>query len=186
MRVIALLALAVGLSAHAQDVYTVDPSHSSIVFKVDHQGYSHVYGHFTDAEGKMTIDEKSPEKSSFEVSLKVDSVMTSSKKRDDHLKSPDFFNAKQFPTITLKSKSIEKNGDKYDVTADLTLHGVTKQVNFTFTRLKTAKDQMGAMRTGGETSFKIKRTDYGMNFMTKPGDSGDEVELMVSIEGTMK
>jgi polyisoprenoid-binding protein YceI len=186
MKVIAILALMLGFSASAQDVYTIDPAHTSIVFKVNHMDFSNVYGMFTEADGKITVDEKAPEKSSFEVTIKADSVFTHQKKRDDHLRSPDFFNVKQFPTITLKSKSVKKSGDKYDVTADLTLHGVTKLVNFTFTRMKTGKDPMGATRTGGEGHLKIKRTDFGMNFMSKPGEVGDEIELMFGVEGVKK
>jgi polyisoprenoid-binding protein YceI len=186
MKVIAILALVIGFSANAQDVYTIDPAHTTIAFKINHMGFSSVYGTFGEVEGKISVDEKAPEKSSFDVIIKADSVSTHQKKRDDHLRSPDFFNVKQFPTIVLKSKSVKKSGDKYDVTADLTLHGVTKPVNFTFTRMKTGKDQMGAMRTGGEGHLKIKRTDFGMNFMSKPGEVGDEVELMFGVEGAKK
>ncbi len=183
MRVLALLALIAGFqSAQAADVYKIDPAHTSIVFKVNHMGFSNVYGMFNEADGKITIDEKAPEKSSFEVSVKADTVSTFTKKRDDHLKSPDFFNVKQFPLISLKSKSVKKAGDKFEVTGDLTLHGVTKPVAFTFSRMKTGKDPWGNIRTGGETTFKIKRTDFGMNFMSKPGEVGDEIELMISTE----
>lgn len=186
MRVIALLAFAFGVNAYAQDVYTIDPTHTSIVFKVNHMGFSNVYGTFSGAEGKMTIDEKAPEKSSFDITVKADSVSTNNQKRDDHLKSPDFFNAKQFPTITLKSKTVKKSGDKYDVTGDLTLRGVTKPVTFTFNRMKTGKDPWGNQRTGGEAVLKVKRTDFGVNFLSKPGEVGEEVELIVNVEGTKK
>lgn len=186
MRVIALLAFAFGVQAYAQDVYTIDPSHTSIVFKVSHMGFSNVYGTFSGAEGKISVDEKAPEKSSFEISVKADSISTNEKKRDDHLKGPDFFNVKQFPTISLKSKSVKKTGDKYEVTGDLTLHGVTKPVTFTFNRMKTGKDPWGNQRTGGEAVLKIKRTDFGMNFMAKPGEVGDDIELVVNVEGTKK
>jgi polyisoprenoid-binding protein YceI len=177
--------LAFSFSAGAQTTnYKVDPDHTSIVFKVDHMGFSTVYGMIGGADGKIVVDEKSPEKSSFEISAKLDSINTMAVKRDQHLKGPDFFNVKQFPTIVLKSKSVKKNGDKYDVTADLTLHGVTKPVSFVFTPRKTGKDPMGNIRTGGETVLKIKRTDYGMNFMSKPGEVGNDIEVMVSVEGT--
>ncbi|MGE3760414.1 MAG: YceI family protein, partial [Pseudobdellovibrionaceae bacterium] len=95
MKAIALVAFALGVNAYAQDVYTIDPSHTSIVFKVSHMGFSNVQGMFAGAAGKITVDEKAPEKSSFEVSVKADTVNTNDKKRDDHLKGPDFFNVKQ-------------------------------------------------------------------------------------------
>lgn len=187
MKILAAIALVMGLSAHAQDVYQVDPSHASVVFKVSHMDFSNVYGLIGGAEGKITVDEKAPEKSTFEVTVKPDTLTTLDKKRDEHLRGPDFFNVKQFPTITLKSKSIKKNGaDKLDVTADLTLRGITKPITFTFKRMKTGKDPWGNSRMGGETVFKFKRTDFGMNYMSKPGEVGDEVEMMISLEGMKK
>jgi polyisoprenoid-binding protein YceI len=177
--------LAFSFSAGAQtNTYKVDPDHTSIVFKVNHMGFSTVYGMIGGADGKIVVDEKAPEKSTFEISARLDSINTMAKKRDDHLKGPDFFNVKQYPTIVLKSKSVKKTGDKYDVTADLTLHGVTKPVSFVFTPGKTGKDMAGKIRTSGETVLKIKRTDFGMNFMSKPGEVGNDVEVLVSVEGT--
>ena len=117
-------------------------------------------------------------------SAKLDTIGTGDKKRDDHLKGPDFFNVKQFPTITLKSKSVKKAGDKFDVSADLTMHGVTKPVSFTFRPMKTGKDPWNNIRSGGETVLNIKRTDFGMNYMAKPGEVGDDIEIIVNIEGT--
>ena len=136
------------------------------------------------AEGKFVIDEKAPEKSNFDVSLKVDTLNSLEKKRDEHLKGPDFFNVKQFPTIHLKSKSVKKKGGDFEMTADLTLHGVTKPVTFTFKQMKTGKDPWNMFRTGGEAVLNIKRSEYNMTFMNKPGEVGDDVELLVSIEGT--
>jgi polyisoprenoid-binding protein YceI len=125
-----------------------------------------------------------PEKSSLEFTLKMDQITTNEKKRDDHIKSPDFFNVKQFPTASFKSKSIKKSGEKaYEVTGDLTMHGVTKPVSFTFNRLGTGKDPWGNTRTGGDAMLKIKRSDFGMTFMND-GKLGDEVDLMISTEGT--
>lgn len=185
MRVLVLALFAISFGASAQTTsYKVDPDHTALVFKIDHMGFSDVYGMVGGAEGKITFDEKAPEKSTFEVSAKLDTINTMAKKRDDHLKGPDFFNVKQFPTMTIKSKTVKKAGAKFDVVADLTIHGVTKPVSFTFTQLKTGKDPWNNVRTGGTTSFKIKRTDFGMNYMAKPGEVGDEVEVMVSVEGT--
>lgn len=164
--------------------YTLDPSHTSVVFKVNHLGFSPVYGQFAKSEGKMTLDESKPEKSTFEVTVFTDSVNTHEPKRDKHLRSPDFFNSKQNPKITLKSKSVKKTaGDTYDVTADLTLNGVTKPVSFTFKRLRTGQDPFGKIRTGGETSFKIKRSDFKMNYMQGENQLSDEVELLIGLEG---
>jgi polyisoprenoid-binding protein YceI len=168
----------------AVTTYNVDSSHASIVFRVSHLGYSGVYGMLPGAEGTFQFDEAKPENSKLEVSVKADAVSTHDQKRDDHLRGPDFFNVKQFPKITLKSKSVKKAGEKkYRVEADLTMHGETKPVNFVFDLLKVGKDPWGKDRIGGETKFTIKRSDFKMTYMNKPNELGDSVELIVSLEG---
>lgn len=165
--------------------YKLDDGHASIVFKANHLGFSNVYGMFGKSEGKWTWDDAKPESSNFEIKVKVDSINTMNAKRDEHLKNNDFFNAKQFPDLVLKSKSVKKAGkDKYNITADLTMHGVTKPVTFMFNHMKTGKDPWGNERTGGEGVLKVKRTDFGMTYMAKPGEISDEIEVIVSIEGT--
>lgn len=164
--------------------FKVDPSHTSIVFKVDHMGFAPVYGIMGGADGTFTINDAKPEQSAFDLSFKVDTLNTLDKKRDDHLKSADFFNAKQNPAITVKSKSVKKTGaDTYDVTADVTLNGVTKPVTFAVKRHKMGKDPWGNTRIGASANFKVKRTSHNMTFMSKPGEVGDEVDVMVGIEG---
>ena len=79
---------------------------------------------------------------------------------------------------------MKKAGNRFDITADLTLHGVTKPISFTFDQMKTGKDPWNKVRTGGQTVLNIRRTDFGMNYMSKPGEIGDDIEIMVSIEGT--
>ncbi len=164
--------------------FKIDPSHTSIVFKVDHMGFSNVYGMFDGGEGSFTINEAKPDQSAFEITVKADTLNTYEKKRDEHLKGPDFFNVKQYPNIVLKSKSVKKtSANEYLINGDLTLHGVTKPVTFTFKHNKTGLDPWGKMRSGGDTSFTLKRSDYGMTFMSKPGEVGNEVTLMVAVEG---
>jgi polyisoprenoid-binding protein YceI len=167
--------------------FAVDDTHAAIVFKVSHLGFSNVYGMFGQSSGKIVWDAADPSKSSFEVTVKTDSITTLNKKRDDHLKGPDFFNVKQFPSIVLKSRTIKRiEGNKYDVAADLTMRGVTKPVKFVFVQGNNGKDPWGNIRTGGDTSFTVKRSDYGMNYMSKPGEIGDDVEMMISLEGVKK
>jgi polyisoprenoid-binding protein YceI len=183
MRSVLILFALISGSAFAAD-YTVDPAHTSIVFKISHMGFSNVYGMIPGVEGKFSIDDAKPEKSNLNLTIKADSIVTHDAKRDEHLHSPDFFNVKQFPTITFVSKSVKKLDPKhYEIAGDLTLHGVTKPLKFTFTRFNTGKDPFGKDRTGGEASFKIKRSDFGMNFMNDPSKVGDDVEFMVSTEG---
>jgi len=171
-------------SGFAADNYALDASHSGIRFQISHAGLSKTYGRFNDVAGKFTIDTADPAKSSFEVTVKIESIDTGNKQRDDHLRSPDFFNAKQFPALTFKSTKVAKAKDGLEVTGDLTLHGVTKPVTMTLTGGKTAEFPKGTPRTGYTTSFTIKRSDYGMD-KSLPA-VGDEVEIDVSFEGVKK
>ncbi len=183
-RILLSLALFAPIAWAAPVNYKLDDTHASIVFKASHLGFSNVYGMFRKAEGKWTWDAEKPENSNFEIKVKADSLDTMNAKRDEHLKNNDFFNVKQFPDIVLKSKSIKKAGkDKFNITADLTMHGVTKPITFTFNHMKTGKDPWGNDRSGGEGVLKVKRTDFGMTYMAKPGEISDEIEVIVSIEG---
>jgi polyisoprenoid-binding protein YceI len=177
---IPLILSSLGLAAHA-DTFKIDPVHSSIVFSIKHFGVADFYGRFNDLSGKIVLDKADPSKSSVEVSVPVESVDTKNQKRDQHLKSPDFFNGKQFPMIIFKSKSVEASGDNYKVTGDLALHGVTKPLTLEITKGAEAKGMEGEIRAGGEARFTIKRSDFGMDFMQGP--LGDEVNVILSLEG---
>jgi polyisoprenoid-binding protein YceI len=169
-----------GLSARA-DTFKIDPVHSSIIFSIKHLGVTDFYGRFNDLSGKVVLDKADPSKSSVEITVPVESVDTRNEKRDQHLKSPDFFNAKQFPIIAFKSKSVEGSGDTYKVTGDLTLHGVTKPLTLELKTGAEVKGMEGEIRGGGETRFTFKRSDFGMNFLQGP--LGDDVSVIVSLEG---
>lgn len=175
------LIAALTLTSQAADSYKIDPVHSSIGFGIMHLGVTHVYGRFNDVSGTVVFDKEDPSKSAIDLEVKVESVDTHVPKRDQHLKSPDFFNAKQFPIMSFKSKKVEVKGDDYKITGDFTLRGVTKPITIDFKKGAEAKGMEGEMRTGGETHFTIKRSDYGMKFM--PDALGDEVKIFVSLEG---
>lgn len=178
--VASLLALWLTGSLQAQPQLKIDSAHSFVVFKIQHLGVSTAWGRFNSPEGSITWDDQDPAKSKITVTLQTGKVDTGNQKRDDHLRSPDFFSAKQFPTITFKSTSISKSADnQYQVTGDLTLHGVTKPLTVTLTKVGEADTQMGH-RAGFEANFTIKRTEFGMNFMV--GAIGDDVTLFVSLE----
>lgn len=167
------------------DAYTVDTVHSSVMFSIKHQNVAHFYGRFNKATGSFNLDEANPGASSVEVTIDADSVDTANEGRDKHVKSPDFFSVKEFPTITFKSTAVESKGEKkYLVKGDLTFHGVTKQVEVTITDTGRGVGRGNSKVAGIETMFVIKRGDYGMNFMTGP--LSDEVTLFVSLEGSMK
>lgn len=170
-----------GAVTAAASSWKIDPVHSSVLFKVKHLGVASFYGRFNDVSGTIVLDEASPEKGSIEVVVQVDSVDTHEPKRDQHLKSPDFFSAAEFPTITFKSKSVRQSGSDWSVTGDLTIHGVTQSVTTEFARTGTGPGMQKEMRTGGEATFTIQRSDFGMTFML-PDGVGDEVTLIISLE----
>ncbi len=178
--VFALSLLAVPAFA-AGPTHTVDAVHSSVLFKVLHLGASYNWGRFNDFSGTISLDAAKPENSSVEFTIKTASVDTNNSKRDDHLRGPDFFLAKQFPAATFKSKTVKKTGEKtWDISGDLTIRGVTKPASFTFNHVGTGKNQAGKEILGGETSFKFKRSDFGVSYGIP--NIGDEVELVISME----
>jgi polyisoprenoid-binding protein YceI len=181
-----ILILATSLSAAAfpargAESFKIDPVHSSVIFSIKHLGVTDFYAFFKDVSGTVTFDKADPAKSSVDLTVPVESLDSRNAKRDQHLKSPDFFNAKQFPTLSFKSKKVEGTGDLYKVSGDFTLHGVTKPITIEFKKGAEGKGMEGEVRGGGETRFTIKRSDYGMNFMQ--GALGDEVNIIVSVEG---
>ena len=163
--------------------YVVDGVHSSVVFGVTHMGASRFYGRFNTIEGNFDFDPADPAKCRFNVEIDAASVDTANENRDKHLQSPDFLNVKQFPRITFKSKSLEKKGNDWTLKGDLTLHGVTREIEADFDWIGTGEAR-GKKKGGFETVFTIKRTDYDMGFMVGP--LGDEVKLIVSLEGDAK
>jgi polyisoprenoid-binding protein YceI len=172
--------------ALAADQYGVDPMHSSISFKIGHLGLTSVHGRFDEFNGSFVID-PDPAKCSFEMSIKTESVDTNNKQRDTHLRSGDFFNAKQFPEITFKSTSVKPIDGGYEVTGDLTLHGLTKSVTLPLKGGKTIEfpKGRGVYHTGYTADFVIKRTDF--EIAKAVGDMlGDEIAVSIGIEGIKK
>jgi polyisoprenoid-binding protein YceI len=180
--VVSLVVLAASASVRADD-YTVDPVHSGVTFSVEHLKLAPVQGRFNDVSGTFTIDKDSG-KCSFNASIKADTVDTNNSKRDEHLRSADFFNVKQFPTMTFKSTSVKEAKGGYEVTGDLTMHGETKSVKLTLQGGKTAEFPKGTQRTGYATTFTVKRSDFGMDKLSEA--IGDEVTITITIEGTKK
>ena len=180
----AALAAAAPAAARAADTYAVDPVHSSVVFRVKHMGTSHSWGRFNAIAGTFTIDPADPAKSKLAFTVKAASVDTNNKDRDNHLKSPDFFNVVQYPDVTFASKSVAKSTGGYEVSGDLTFHGVTKPLSFTLVPTGTGKDMRGNAIAGVDANFALKQTDFGITKMTGP--IGDDVSVFVSIEGVKK
>ena len=177
-----ILTLSLGGFA-AAETYKIDSAHAAVVFRVSHLNIADAYGRFNDPTGTVVYDQADPSKAQFTFEVKTANVDTGNKKRDDHLRSPDFFDAKQFPTITFKSTSVKAGGEnQLEVTGDLTLHGVTKSI--TFPIKKTGEADTGKMgyRTGWLAEVDLKRSDYGMTYGVQQGAIGDDVHLIISFE----
>jgi polyisoprenoid-binding protein YceI len=173
-------------SLFAADTYKLDLAHSSVAFSVRHMVITNVRGNFKDFEGTVLYDPADVTKSSVEVTIKTASIDTDNSQRDTHLRSPDFFDAEKFPTITFKSKSVEKKGDGYVMKGTLTLRGVSKDVAIPFELLGTVKDPRGNERLGAQGELSINRMDYGVSW-SKSLDTGglvvsEEVKILLDIQ----
>lgn len=187
-----VLSVPVGANAPVQSgtsaagPFKIDSVHSSVVFRVKHLDVSYFYGRFNEISGQFNLDPADPSSGSIEVEIKAGSVDTNSESRDKHLRSPDFFNSKEFPTIRFKSRSIRKAGDdKLEVTGDLELHGVTRPITATIEHTGSGDrgERMG-VRSGLEASFTIQRSEFGISYM--PGALGEEVRVYAGLEGVKK
>jgi polyisoprenoid-binding protein YceI len=181
-----MLAVASFTAATTAADFGVDKSHAYVNFEVDHLGIAPNWGRFNDIDGSFSFDEGSVGSASFEIKIMAASIDTANDRRDKHLRSPDFFNANQFPEITFKSTKVEKKGDKIHVHGDLTMLGTTKQVTFEMKSTGSGQDPWGKFRQGFMGTATIKRSDFGMNYGLAEGTIGDDVKLHVAIEGIRK
>ena len=170
--------------------YKIDPAHTAVAFIVNHVGFSNVIGRFDTVGGDVTFDKDAVEKSVVNVTIDTTSVDTNHAKRDEHLRSPDFFNAKEFPKMTFKSTKIEKTGEKTGkLHGDLTMLGVTKPVELQLEVGGFGPDPYGGVRAGFTATGEIKRSDFGIDFnaVLETGGVvvGDKVTLHLEIEGVL-
>jgi polyisoprenoid-binding protein YceI len=185
---LSVLALAILLATSsamfAADEYAYDGVHSSISFKARHLDLSWIHGRFNEASGKFVLDRENPSKSTFELSIKADSVDTGNKLRDDHLRQPDYFDTKQFPTIDFKSTSVKPIDGGFEVAGNFTMHGTTKPVTITLTGGKEI-EWKGTKRVGFSTELALKRSDFNFD-KTAIGPIGDEALIIIDCEGMRK
>jgi len=161
--------------------FNVDAVHSAAVFSVIWQDMTPFHGQFADFAGTVIYDGKSPSTFSCDITIPVESIDTHNEGRDRHLKSPDFFNAPEFPNINFKSSSLTDNGDgTWTVKGDLTMRGQAKPVEAKVTRLSVKQGQRGT-RCGFAAEFLINRSDWGVSYGAGQGLS-DEVKLNVAIQ----
>jgi polyisoprenoid-binding protein YceI len=167
------------------ETFSIDPVHSTVIFRINHMGVSNVYGRFNGISGEFTVN--SGGAGSVDVTIDAASVDTGNAKRDAHLKSPAFFSVEEFPQITFKSSALKHvDGNQYEAKGTLTLRGVSKDVTIQVEQVG-AKD-LGKMgyRMGFEGTLTIHRSDFGMKYMVDGGALGDEVKLILSVEGQRK
>lgn len=151
-------------SADLSGNYTIDASHTRLGFIARHAMVTKVRGQFPKFEGTATIDTANPAASSVSLSIDVSSVDTGSPDRDGHLRSPDFFDAETWPSITFNSTGVSRDGDEWTVAGDLTIRDVTKPVSIVFEETGTAIDPFGNFRAGFEGSLTVKRKDWGLTW----------------------
>ena len=162
--------------------YTIDPSHTRIGFSARHAMVTKVRGNFEDFEGSAHVDTANPANSSVKVVIKAASVTTHNEQRDGHLKTPDFFDVENYPEITFTSTNVERDGDDWDITGDLTINGVTKSVTIPFEQTGSAKDPFGNLRVGFEGGTTIDRTEWNLSFNAALETGGVLVSEKVKLE----
>jgi polyisoprenoid-binding protein YceI len=169
--------------------YKIDSSHSKAAFTVKHLMVSNVRGEFSKVTGTIVYDEKNPTAIRIDATIDATTVNTSEPKRDEHLRSADFFDVAKYPTMTFKSKSARKTANGLAVTGDLTLHGVTRQIVLNVDNSgPEVKDPWGLLRRGATATVTINRADYGLTWNKAVETGGvvvsDEVKITIDVEGT--
>ena len=180
-----LAALAVSaafaLPAAAADSYTIDASHTYPGFEINHLGFSTMRGTFDSSSGKITLD-PAGKSGSIEITIDATSIDTGHAKRDEHLKSEEFFNVAKFPTLAYKAGKLKFDGDKLTgADGELTLLGVTKPVSLTVTSFHCGPHPMNKKQVcGANATASIKRSEFGMT--TYVPAVGDEVKISIEVE----
>ncbi|MFO7157174.1 MAG: YceI family protein [Pseudomonadota bacterium] len=184
---LAVIAVALPGSAFAAD-YVIDPSHTSVGFTVRHLMVTKVRGSFEKVSGTVKYDPNEPEKIVIDATIDAASINTREAKRDEHLRSPDFFDVAKHPTLTFKSKKAKVLGKgKLEVIGDLTIRGVTKEVTLQVEGLdQEIKDPWGNVRRGATATTRINRKDFGLawNQVLETGGVvvGEDVDIQIDVE----
>ncbi len=176
-------AIAITVSAFGQaKTWQIDPNHSSAQFSVRHMGISTVRGAFTKVSGTVAYDPADVNKTSVDVNIDATSVDTRVERRDNDLRSPNFFDVAKYPTLTFKSKKVEAAGTgKLKIIGDLTIHGVTKEVVLDVDGpTEPVQDPRANSHMGASASTKINRKDYGVN--GAPSVVGDDIAITIDVE----
>ncbi len=172
-------------AASAAKTYDVDRVHSAVIFRVMHLGTAWNFGRFNEFSGSIRFDEEKPENSSVEIEVAATSVDTANRGRDDHLRGSDFFESKQFPTITFKSTQVKALGtDRYELSGDLTLRGTSKPITFEIQKTGEGRNRQGKALIGFYGEFQVDRLAHGVSYM--PDGLGKDVFVTVSLEAAQR
>jgi len=174
--------LTIAASTRAADPYNLDPAHSDVAFSIDHLVINTVQGRFKDVTGTVTLDDKNAVTAAT-ATIQTKSIDTGIEKRDNHLRTADFFDAEKYPTITFEGKKVVEEGGKKSLVGTLTMHGVSKDVSLPFAIKGPIKDPWGGTRIGISVETQINRTEYGMKHFT---GVGDEVKIRINAEAVKK
>ena len=185
-----LLAQTPPAAAPARETWVSDKAHSSTEFRIRHL-MSNVKGSFTDFDAVVGIDRADPSRSTVEFTIRAASINTGEASRDEHLRSPDFFESAKYPTISFKSQTVTpKSATRFDVTGDLTMHGVTKKVTLPVEFNGFGKDARGNERAGFTIETVVDRKDYGITWNRILDEGGvllgDEVKVSVELQMVKK
>jgi polyisoprenoid-binding protein YceI len=172
-------------AAQAAD-YTIDPTHSHILFMIDHLGFAKIVGLFSEFAGNLRFDANNVPASTLSVTIKTDSLQTQFAPRDKDLKGADWFNTTEFPEMTyVGSEFVKKDGHTGTITGKLTLHGTTKPVTLNVVLNKVGQNPLDKISSAGFSARgTLKRSDFGMK--TFLGAIGDDVDLIIEIEARQK
>jgi polyisoprenoid-binding protein YceI len=170
----------------AGDKYVPDPAHTNIGFKVKYLVITTVTGNFTDFDYSFMYDEKNLGDSWIKATVKTASINTDNEKLDGHLRSADFFDAEKYPEITFESTKIIKKGDRFVAKGNLTIRGITKEIEMPFTITGIGNDPRGNTKMGVEGRLTINRQEYNVNW-NKTLDSGgvvvsEEVDIILDLQ----
>lgn len=180
----------VAAASDLRTTWTIDPAHSTIGFAVKHMMFTTVHGRFGGVSGTIRVDDDHPRDASVEVEIGATTIDTGEAKRDEHLRSADFFDVATYPTIAFRSTQVEPisplSRDRWRIVGDLTIHGVTRSVELAAEQTGSGKNPLGAEVAGFEATTKISRKDFGMEFNV-PLDGGgvlvgDEVKIAIDVQ----
>ena len=184
------LTLMFGVGVAEAATYSIDASHSSVGFVAKHMVVAKVRGSFGTFEGSFDFTEGQPGTWKAQATIQAASVNTGNEKRDAHLRSPDFFAAEEFPTLSFSATGVEKQGDSYLLKGNLTMRGVTKPIVLALEYYGSIKDPWGSDRAGFSAKGTVSRKEFGLswNNLLETGGAvvSDEIQIEIEVEGVHK